>query len=85
MSLENLSATDQKILIEFIDKGVAILQDIADLKDGLKDTGKNLAEKWDVKPAVLMGAVTAAHKMSLEQKKTDLDQIETILQYAKRT
>ena len=84
MSLDNLSMEDQRKLTEFVDKGVAIKQEIADLNDSLKDVAKTLAETWDVKAGVLMKAVNMAFKSSLEQSKTDLNDAETILQYAKR-
>jgi hypothetical protein len=84
MSLDNLSAEDQRKLTEFIDKGVAIRQEVADLQDSLKDTAKSLAENWDLKPTVLMKAVNAAFKQTLQASKDEIDDVETILQYAKR-
>lgn len=84
MSLDNLSAEDQRKLTEFVDKGVAIKQEVADLNESLRDTAKSLAENWEVKPSVLMKAVNTAFKSSLEQSKSDLDEVEAILQYAKR-
>ncbi len=84
MSLDNLSADDQRRLKEFIDKGVNVLQEIADLRDSLRDTAKDLAANWDVKPKVLNQALSAAFKSSLEEKKEEVSQVETILQYADR-
>lgn len=84
MSLDNLSVEDQKKLNEFVDKGVAVLQEIADLRDSLKDTAKNLAEMWDVKPTVLMKSLNAAFKSTLDAQKEEVNQVETILQITKR-
>jgi LPS O-antigen subunit length determinant protein (WzzB/FepE family) len=84
MSLDNLSAEDQKKLTKFIDVGVANLQEIADRRDSTKELAKELAEQWEVKPAVLMQAVSAAFKSTLEKKKEEVSQVEAILQYANR-
>lgn len=84
MSLENLSVTDQKELTKFIDEGVAILQRIDDERTALKDLAKTLAEKWEVKPSVLTKAVSTSWKQSLEAKKDEVSQVETILQYCNR-
>jgi hypothetical protein len=84
MSLHSLSATDQKKLTEFIDFGTATLQEIADKRESMKDLAKELAEQWDVKPAILMKAANSAFKDSLQANKDDLDQVETVLQYANR-
>lgn len=84
MSLDNLSTEDQKKLRAFIDTGVANLQEIADRRDSTKDLAKELAAQWDVKPAVLMEAVTTTFKATLEKKKEQVSQVETIMQIANR-
>jgi cell division protein FtsB len=84
MSLDNLSAADQKKLTEFIDQGVATLQEIKDRRESLRDLAKDLAEQWDVKPAVLTKAASAAFKESLQASKDEIDQVEAVLQYANR-
>ena len=84
MSLDNLSVEDQKKLNEFMDKGVAVLQDIADLRESLGDTAKSLAEQWDVKPSVLMKSLRTAFKTTLAAQKEEVEQVEAILQYTNR-
>lgn len=84
MSLDNLSAADQKKLTEFIDQGVATLQEIKDRRESLRDLAKDLAEQWDVKPSVLTKAASAAFKESLQASKDEIDQVEAVLQYANR-
>jgi hypothetical protein len=79
MSLENISTTDKTKLKQFMDQGLSVLQEIADLRDGLRDTAKNLAEELDVKPKVLNSALRAAFKSTLEEQKEDLDQVENVL------
>jgi DNA-binding SARP family transcriptional activator len=79
MSLDQLSNTDSQKLKDFMTQGLSVLQDIADLRDGLKDTAKNLAEELGVKPAVLNKALTTAFKSSLEDQKEVMDQVESVL------
>jgi hypothetical protein len=79
MSLENLDNNGMTKLKQFMDQGLAVLQEMADLRDGLRDTAKNLAEELDVKPKVLNNALRAAFKSTLEDQKEDLDQVETVL------
>ena len=84
MSLDNLTQEDQRKLKDFMDSGVTIMQEIDDLRVGLKDAAKNLAEQWDVKPAVLTKAVSTAFKSTLEAQKEQMDDVEAVLQYTGR-
>lgn len=84
MSLDNLSTEDQRKLTDFMNQGVAVLQEIADLREGLRDTAKTLAEQWEVKPAVLNKALSTAFKSTLEVQQEDMANVEAILQYTNR-
>lgn len=84
MSLDNLSVSDQTKVREFVDKGVALLQEIDDLKGGLTDLAKSLAEEVGTKPKVLMKALRAQFKTTLDSDKAELDEVETVLQIANR-
>ncbi len=84
MSLDNLSTEDQRKLTDFMNQGCAVLQEIADLREGLRDTAKTLAEQWEVKPAVLNKALTTAFKQSLEAQQEDMANVEAVLQYSGR-
>ncbi len=79
MSLDTLSNADKTKLQQFMDQGLNVLQEITDLRDGLKDTAKNLAEELGTKPAVLNKALRAAFKSTLEDQKEELDQVESVL------
>ncbi len=79
MSLATPNNSDKVKLDQFMNDGLKVLQEIADLRDGLKDTAKALAEELDVKPAVLNKALRTAFKSSMEDQKEELDQVETIL------
>jgi hypothetical protein len=84
MSLDNLSVSDQTKVRDFVDKGVALLQEIDDLKGGLTDLSKNLAEEVGTKPKVLMKALRAQFKTTLDADKAELDDVETVLQIANK-
>lgn len=84
MSLENLSQEDQRKLKEFMDSGISVLQEIDDLKTGLRDTAKGLAEQWDIKPSVLTKALSTAFKSTLEKQKEEMDDVESVLVYTGR-
>jgi hypothetical protein len=84
MSLDNLSTEDQRKLNEFMNQGLAVLQEISDLREGLRDTAKTLAEQWEVKPAVLNKALTTAFKSTLEAQQEDMANVESVLVYTGR-
>lgn len=80
MSLDQLSQNDKVRLSQFMDSGLKTLQEMEDLKAGLSDLAKNLAEEFDVKPAVLMKALRTAHKASLHKDEELTEQVKAILQ-----
>jgi hypothetical protein len=77
--LDTIGPDEKKKLEAFIDAAKRVLQEMADLRDGLKDTAKNLGEELGVKPALLMKAGRIAFKSSLEDEKTSHDTVEEIL------
>lgn len=80
MALDQLSNDDRQKLKQFMDAGLRVMQEVADLQDGLRDTAKNLSEEFEVKPALLMKALRVAYKSSLEQDRETVDTVENILQ-----
>ncbi|RYF04872.1 MAG: hypothetical protein EOO77_29060 [Oxalobacteraceae bacterium] len=84
MALDTLSNTSIAKVKTFIDESLRIFLEIEDLKGGLSDLSKTLAEELGVKPSQLMGAARAAHKQSLEDTKENVDIIEEILVVAGR-
>lgn len=76
---EALGPEDLSKLRKTVDAGLVVLQEIDDLKEGLKDTVKNLAEELNIKPALINKALRVARKQSLEAERESLDTIEDIL------
>jgi hypothetical protein len=85
MSLDNISSEEKAKLKQLVDEGCSVLQEVDDLKGGLRDTVKAIAEELDIKPAVLNKAISIAHKARLQEAKQDFDDVETVLQTVGRT
>lgn len=66
-------------LLSVIDQGVAVLQEVEDLKGGLRDTIKAIAEELDIKPSLLTKAVNVAHKRNWGQVNEEFEELENIL------
>jgi len=66
-------------LISVIEQGSQVLQEVDDLKGGLRDTIKAIAEELDIKPSLLTKAVNIAHKRNWNQVNEEYDELETIL------
>ncbi len=81
---ETLSANDRIKLKQFMDSAMAVFQETDDLKGGLKDSAKAIAEEFGWKPATLMKAARVAYKVSIEEEKNAFDTIEEILEVTGR-
>jgi hypothetical protein len=53
--------------------------EIDDLRGGLRDTVKAIAEELEIKPAVINKAITIAHKDSYKNVADDMDLLDSIL------
>lgn len=76
----SLSGENKQRLTECIDSGVRVLQEIADLRDGLKDTVKTLAEEIGVKPIIIQKTIRVAFKATIQQERETVDIVEEILE-----
>ena len=85
MSLDNISPEEKAKLKQLVDEGCSVLQEVDDLKGGLRDTVKAIAEELEIKPAVLNKAISLAHKARLQEAKSDFEDVETVLETVGRT
>jgi hypothetical protein len=54
---------EEKAKLErLINEGSTVLREIEDLKEGLKETVKAVAEELEVKPSIINKAIAIAHK-----------------------
>ena len=79
MSLDTITSEEKAKLTQLVDEGCSVLQEIEDLKGGLKDTVKAIAEELDIKPSLINKAISIAHKARLTEEKQDFEDVETIL------
>jgi len=79
MSLSALSSEEKTKLKNCIDTGLKVMQEVDDLKSGLRDTLKNIAEELDIKVSTLNRAVKSAFKASIGEEREEVDQVSEIL------
>ena len=85
MSIDAINEEEKAKLIKLVYEGCLVLQECEDLKGGLRDTVRAIAEEMDIKPAVLNKAITVAHKAKLAETRADFEDMETILETVGRT
>jgi hypothetical protein len=85
MSLDSISSEEKAKLKQLVDEGCSVLQEVDDLKGGLRDTVKSIADELGIKPSVLNKAISIAHKAKLQEAKQDFDDVETVLETVGRT
>jgi DNA-binding SARP family transcriptional activator len=78
-SLESVSPDDKRKLDSFMAAAQKQLQEIDDIRGGLKDMTKALAEELGVKPKELRIAAQTAFKNDLAAKKESMDTVIDIL------
>ena len=85
MSIDAINTEEKARLIQLVNEGCLVLQEVDDLKGGLRDTVRAIAEEIDVKPSVLTKAISVAHKAKLTETREDFEDMETILETVGRT
>ena len=76
---------EEKTQVNLMGMRCLVQQECEDLKGGLRDTVRAIAEEIDVKPAVLNKAISVAHKAKLAETRQDFEDMETILETVGRT
>ncbi len=66
-------------LKQIVNEGVAIMQEVEDLNEGLNETIKAVAEEMEIKPAILKKAIKTAQKGTYSTQADDFDTLDTIL------
>lgn len=69
-------------LKQLIKDGVQVLQECEDLKEGLNDTVKSIAEELEVKPAILNKLIKICQKGSMNDKREDTETLEELYKAA---
>ena len=79
MSVRNFNDAEKQKIIQLIREGSQVLGEVYDLKGGLRDTVKAVAEELELKPALINKAIAVAHKDNYKNLTDDLDTLESIL------
>ena len=79
-NVKHYSAEDVIRLKQLINEGCTVLQEMDDLKQGLSETVKAIAEEVGVKPSQLNKAIKIAHKASLQDERDKFEEVEDILE-----
>jgi hypothetical protein len=74
-----LSDANLSRLKQLVTDGVQVLQECEDLKVGLSETVKAIAEELEVKPAQLNKVIKIAHKANLNNVRADFEEVEDLL------
>lgn len=79
MSTRMYGPEEKAKLERLINEGSTVLREIEDLKEGLKETVKAVAEELEVKPSVINRAISIAHKDNWKEHEQAWNDIEMIL------
>jgi len=83
--MSDINNVDKSELESWMNAGISILQEISDLKEGLKDTTKTLSEKYDIPVKILNKSLRVAFKANMHDEQETLSLVEEILVATKRT
>jgi uncharacterized protein YpuA (DUF1002 family) len=73
------SSDDINKLRTLINEGVQVTQEVTDLKEGLRDTVKAIAEEMQIKPSTLNKAIRIAFKHDRTKNEADFQEVEDVL------
>ena len=79
MAVKNFNDGEKQKLIQIISQGSQVLGEVDDLKTGLRDTVKSIAEELELKPALINKAISIAHKGNYQNLSDDMDTLDSIL------
>ena len=84
MSTRMYGPEEKAKLERLITEGGNVLREVEDLKEGLKETVKAVAEELQIKPSVINKAIRIAHKDNWKDHEQEWNDIEMILGVTKR-
>ena len=79
MAVKNFNDSEKQKLVQIISQGSQVLGEVDDLRTGLRDTVKSLAEELELKPALINKAISIAHKGNYQNLSDDMDTLDSIL------
>ena len=85
MSDRTFNAEANIKLTQLINEGMAVMQEVETLNEGLADTVKAIAEELEIKPSILKKAIRVAHKARLGETNKENEELNTILETVGKT
>ena len=82
LKISKFNEAEKQKLIQIISQGSQVLGEVEDLRSGLKDTVKAIAEELELKPALINKAISVAHRGNYQNIADDMDTLESILNSA---
>jgi len=79
MAVKNFNDGEKQKLIQIISQGSQVLGEVDDLRSGLRDTVKSIAEELELKPALINKAISITHKGNYQNLSDDMDTLDSIL------
>ena len=79
MAVKNFNDSEKQKLIQIITQGSQVLGEVDDLRTGLRDTVKSIAEELELKPALINKAISIAHKGNYQDISDNMDMLDSIL------
>ena len=79
MSTRMYGPEEKAKLERLINEGSTVLREIEDLKEGLKETVKAVAEELEIKASTINKAITIAHKDNWKEHESAWSDVEMIL------
>ena len=76
---------EKQKLTQLVNEGIRTLQEMEDLREGLKDTVNAIAEELDIRAAILNKAIKTAHKSNWQEQVEAQSELEDILETVGRT
>ena len=80
MSFTGIDPEGKAKLTKLLNEGSQVLQEVSDLKEGLKESVKALSEELQIKPSVLNKAIRVAHKADWVNIQEEYDLLDTVLE-----
>ena len=74
-----ITQSDKDRLINIINEGVKVNQEIDALREGLRETVKAIAEELEINPSLLNKAIRISQKGDWNLKQDEMDDLEAIL------
>lgn len=76
---------EKQKLTQLVNEGIRTLQEIEDLREGLKDTVAAISEELDIRAAILNKAIKTAHKCNWQEQVEAQSELEDILETVGKT